>query len=323
MALRNRMWAVGGGKGGVGKSVVTVLVAEALARRGVNVVLVDADLGGANLHTLLGVRNPTQSLGDFMERRVESLADVLQPTVVPNLRLITGADDILGIANLKFSQKHRLLTHIDRLEADVILLDLGAGTSTTTTDFFLYAAGRIVVVTPQVTSIQNAYSFIKASLYRKFSRVFTRDPEALELLAEASNPESGTPIASVGELRTALASIDPAYDSLVAQCLEDFDVSLVVNMARSPRERETGQVVRGVARRYLDLAPDVIGWIDYDPEVDRAINNMATFLSSHSRSTARLGAYDIALTILKKIHEPPRVAPESIFEPELTEAATE
>ena len=301
MALRNRMWAVGGGKGGVGKSVVTVLVAEALARRGVNVVLVDADLGGANLHTLLGVRNPTHSLGDFMERRVESLADVLQPTVVPNLRLITGADDILGIANPKFSQKNRLLTHIDRLQADVILLDLGAGTSITTMDFFLYAAGKVVVVTPQVTSIQNAYSFIKASLYRKFSRVLTRDPAALELLTEASNPESGTPIASVGDLRAALESIDPAYGPLVAQCLEDFDLSLVVNMAKSPRERETGQVVRGVARRYLDLAPDVIGWIDYDPEVDRAINNMATFLSNHSRSAARLGAYDIALKILKKI----------------------
>ena len=154
-------------------------------------------------------------------------------------------------------------------------------------------------------------------------RVFTRDPEALELLAEASNPESGTPIASVGDLRTALMSIDPAYGSVVAQCLEDFDLSLVVNMAKLPRERETGQLVGAVARRYLDLTPEVIGSIDFDPELDRAINTMATFLSSHSRSTARLGAYDIALNILKRIHEPPRVAREPIYETELAGAATE
>jgi flagellar biosynthesis protein FlhG len=316
MALRNRLWAVGGGKGGVGKSIVSLLVAEALARRGVQVVLVDADLGGSNLHTLLGMRQPEHSLADFMERRVEQLADVAAPTIIPNLRLIYGADDILGIANPKYSQKTRLLTHLERLAADVILLDLGAGTSSTTTDFFLYAAGKIVVVTPQVTSIQNAYGFVKASLYRKLTRVFTRDAEALALIGMASNPDTGSTVSSVADLRKALEALDPEYPSLVARCLDELDMSLVVNMVRTPRERESGQVVRTVAQKYLDLSPEPMGWIDFDPEVDRSINNMAAFLTSKSRSAARMGVYDVATKILRKVQDAPRASTEPIFEPE-------
>ena len=322
MTFRNRLWAVGGGKGGVGKTVVTVLIAEALARRGVNVVLVDADLGGANLHTLLGLRNPAYTLGDFMARRVESLEEVVQPTVVQNLRLISGADDILGIANPKFAQKQRLLTHIDRLKADVILLDLGAGTSTTTTDFFLYAAGKLVVMTPQVTSIQNGYSFIKASLYRHLSRAFAKHEEVLELLEAASNPTAGSAISSVADLRKALATIDPAHAETATRCLEDLDIGLVVNMTRTAKERETGQLVRAVAQRYLDISPEALGVIDFDGEVDRAINHMTSFLSQQSRSTARLGAYDIATKVLQKMRNAraPREVPGDVeeHEPELT-----
>jgi flagellar biosynthesis protein FlhG len=89
--MRNRLWAVGGGKGGVGKSLVSLLVADGLARRGVDVVLVDADLGGSNLHTLLGIRHPSVTIGDFIERRVARLDDVAQPTSTPRRRRGCGS----------------------------------------------------------------------------------------------------------------------------------------------------------------------------------------------------------------------------------------
>lgn len=314
--LRNRLWAVGGGKGGVGKSVFTLMLATGLARRGVNVVLVDADLGGANLHTLLGMRTPERGLADFMERRVESLDEVAMPTQLPNLRFINGAEDILGIANPRFSQKTRLLSHLDRLAADVILLDLGAGTSTTTLDFFLYAAGKIAVVTPQVTSIQNAYGFIKASVYRKLVRVFSRDPEVLEMVHATANSGHGTTMRSVADLQAAVGAISVDHQLLFSRCLDELQMSLVVNMVRGPREREAARVVSSVAERYLGVAPDVLGHVDYDPELDRSINGMSTYLMGGSPSTARVGIYDITSKVLQRLQEGIATADEPVFEPE-------
>lgn len=103
--LRKKLWAIGGGKGGVGKSIITLLLGVRLAKLGVKVILVDADLGGANLNILLGIRYPLHTLEDFMQKRVDYLEDALTSTPIPNLRLLCGADDILGIANPKFVQK--------------------------------------------------------------------------------------------------------------------------------------------------------------------------------------------------------------------------
>ena len=85
-----RIWAVGGGKGGVGKSAVASSLACAIAGTGRRCTLIDADLGGANLHTLLGVPRPRRTLSHFLSGEVQSLADLLVPTSVPNLSLVSG-----------------------------------------------------------------------------------------------------------------------------------------------------------------------------------------------------------------------------------------
>jgi hypothetical protein len=76
----------------------------------------------------------------------------------------------------------------------------------------------------------------------------------------------------MADLRTALGAIDPEYPGLVARCLDELDMSIVVNMVRTPRDRDSGHVVRTVAEKYLELSPAPMGWIDFDPEVDRSIN---------------------------------------------------
>jgi flagellar biosynthesis protein FlhG len=71
-----KLWAVGGGKGGIGKSTVSILLAFWLARMGKRTILVDLDLGGANLHTLMGIKSPPKTLNDFVTRRIDSLEEV-------------------------------------------------------------------------------------------------------------------------------------------------------------------------------------------------------------------------------------------------------
>ena len=95
------IWAIGGGKGGVGKSFVAGNLGILLAQRGFRVILADLDLGGANLHTWLGVNTPEQGVSEFVDRQVEQIHELLIPTSIPQLRLISGARDGVEIANLK------------------------------------------------------------------------------------------------------------------------------------------------------------------------------------------------------------------------------
>ena len=297
--LRSKIWAVGGGKGGVGKSVVTLLLGASLARLGRKVIMIDADLGGSNLHTLTGTRYPEYTLADFISRKVETIEQLLVETPVENLKLICGADDILGMANPKSAQKARLFNHLKKLEADMILLDLGAGSSFATIDFFLYAPNKIVVVTPQITSIQNAYGFIKTSLYRNLAQTFSKNPEALDLIKRASYSMQGETIDSTARLYEALRPLGLECQETLLACLRSLNIKLLVNMVRESREKNVSHIVRSVAKNYLGLNIESFGTVQYDNVLNASINKMAGFLVNGGQSMANIDFYDIAYKVVK------------------------
>ncbi len=134
--MSKNIWAVGGGKGGVGKSFIATNLACALASQGYKVTLMDADLGGADVHTLFGIRYPRYTLNDFLKKRVEKFSDILIPTALHNLHLICGASNLLELANPKYAQKQKLIRGISSLNTDFILIDIGAGASLNNLDFF-------------------------------------------------------------------------------------------------------------------------------------------------------------------------------------------
>ncbi len=166
-----RLVSVGGGKGGVGKSLISANLGIELARRGRRVVLVDADLGGANLHTCLGIEMPRRTLSDFIERKTDRIEDVVTPTGIPNLGLISGALDDLDAANPRYAQKMRLLRHVQGMDVDFAILDLGAGTHLNVLDFFLVSDHGVLVLVPEPTAVENAYRFVKAAFWRRVRNV--------------------------------------------------------------------------------------------------------------------------------------------------------
>ena len=297
--ILNKFWAIGGGKGGVGKSIVTIMLGTALAKLGKKVILVDADLGGSNLHTLAGIRYPKYTLVDFLKRTVNSIEDVLTDTPVNNMKMICGADDILGIANPKHVQKLKIFNHIKTLDADVILIDLGAGASFTTIDFFLYAPNKIVILTPQVTSVQNAYGFIKSSLYRKLTTEFKKDSEVMELVERASFSTQGESIDSMAKLYDSIKPINTEYAEKLMDILNSFNVNLVVNMLRDAKEKNIANIVKSVSKNYLGLDMEEFASIQYDKLLGMNINNMASFIKSDQNSPSRYGFYDMAQKIAK------------------------
>ncbi len=302
--VKNKFWAVGGGKGGVGKSIVTLMVGVSLAKLGNKVILVDADLGGSNLHTLVGIRYPEYTLADFVSKKVETINEVLISSPIDNMKIICGADDILGMANPKYAQKTRLLNHLKKLDADFIFLDLGAGTSFTTIDFFLYAPNKIVVLSPQITSIQNAYGFIKASLFRHLNDIFGKDEQAIDLIKRAGAPAPGESIDSIEKLFEAFKTLGEQQQEKLLNCIDAFKIKLIVNMVKEAKERNVSNIVKSVARNYLGISLEDLGVIQFDNILSASINNMSDFLTKRRDSIASTNFYDIASNIIKNYQRP-------------------
>jgi flagellar biosynthesis protein FlhG len=296
-SLHPKLWSIGGGKGGVGKSLFTLGLGITLARLGNQVVLVDGDLGGANLHTMMGLRYPAVTLEDFLMRKVPRLEDLVLPTAVTGVGLVCGADDILGAANPTYFQKIRLINELARLPVDFVLLDLGAGTSYNTLDLFNASAGKIALFSGLSTSLQNVYGFLKCALYRKIAREFTGEFEVLQFLyEEGAGPDKSA--ASMDELLKKVALTAPAHSFRLVQLLKSYQVFLVTNMVKSNQDLMSADLIRSVCEDFLNLKPEVLGHILHDPIAEVAINQMVPSLLYESQNRLATGFASIARRIL-------------------------
>ncbi|HYH03651.1 MAG TPA: AAA family ATPase [Bacillota bacterium] len=156
-----RFIAVTSGKGGVGKSTVSVNLALSLVALGLKVCMVDVDLGTANLDLMLGI-TASHDLGDLLEDK--SLDEVLVP-VTHGLTLLPGSSGVGEIANLSNWQMSRLVASFNQLSDnyDVVILDTGAGVGTNVTAFLQAADQVLLVITLDPTAITDAYALLKVA----------------------------------------------------------------------------------------------------------------------------------------------------------------
>lgn len=148
------------GKGGVGKTSLSVNLAIQLSRMGKRVVIFDADFGLANIEIMLGIR-PKYNLADMMYRG-KKLEDII--TYAPEgVGFISGGSGINELANLSREQVFSLIQKLDELDqmADVVIVDTGAGISDTVLEFVAASEEVILVATPEPTSITDAYALMK------------------------------------------------------------------------------------------------------------------------------------------------------------------
>jgi flagellar biosynthesis protein FlhG len=160
-----RVITVTSGKGGVGKSSISVNLAIALSRLGNRVIVLDADFGLANVEVMLGIR-PQYNLADLMFRG-KTLTDII--TQGPeNIGFISGGSGIQELTNLSKDQIVYLIQKLVELDecADIIIIDTGAGIADSVLEFVAASSEVLLVATPEPTSITDAYALLK-TLNRK------------------------------------------------------------------------------------------------------------------------------------------------------------
>jgi len=293
------IWAVGGGKGGVGKSVVSTILAFWLARIGKRTVLIDVDLGGANLHTLLGIKSPPRTVNDFITRKFGSLEEICIDTGAKNLRLISGSSEVLSLANPHFSQKVKLINHFSKLDADYVVIDLGAGTSFNVLDFFLAAHEKIMVLTPEPTSIQNAYIFVRNAVYRKLSRLSSKNPSLQALVKIAMDPKNELKVGTIKEL---LEFIQESSGKDVVAPIEkeigEIRPAVITNMVKDNKEKNAGRIVQIVAEKYLMIQSTNLGSVFHDRQVSSMVSDMVPLINLDQSSHAFANIYEIVTKLL-------------------------
>ncbi|GAB4388788.1 MAG: P-loop NTPase [Thermodesulfovibrionales bacterium] len=276
------IWAVGGGKGGTGKTFLTSALGTCLALRRKKVILVDADLGGCNLHTLFGIPKPYRSLSDFIERKAR-LEDLVVPSGVAGLGLISGNPGSLDSGSIKHAQKLKLFRHIGALDADFVIMDLGAGSHVNTLDAFLIADKKIVAITPEITAIENLYQFIKAALFRKLkTSPAVEDIKGVFQRVWERRAELG--IRHLRDLVARIAEASPQAGAIVERELRDFNIHVVLNQVKSAQSIQVGASVKSVCIKHMGFMASYPGFVNFDEGVARSINSRQPLMRAQPRS---------------------------------------
>lgn len=288
---RGKIIAIGGSKGGIGKSVIAANLGIYLASLGLRTVLIDLDLGGSNLHLYLGYRTLLRnSINDFLKRRVDSLDDVMVET--PHGPILIGGDSSeLGSANIDFMKKVKLIKGINAIEADCILLDLGGDTSYNILDFFLQADHGIVVTTRDSASYIGAYHFLKAAIYRKLNRLtgmearsgMDRKDAALEKYIHDATM-SGNGSKTINELIASVREECPEHLAAIMKAVWEFNPWLVVNrVPQGVRPEEVAGKIQTVSKKWLARDVQLLGSIGRHVDVERSTIDLVPAITRNPR----------------------------------------
>lgn len=305
--------AIGGGKGGVGKSLLAANLGIYLAQLGKRVVLIDADLGGANLHTFVGVERPSVTLGDFFDKRVARIEDCVVETAVKGLGLVSGEGDPLWAANPRPATKNRLINQVRDIDTDYLICDLPPGSGFIALDFFLVATIGILVVVPEPTSVENTFRFMKSAFLRRL-----RDIQKVDKLPVDRTFEGGMP--SPLDLYHAVKEGDPAVAQRVLDEIHHFRPRLVVNQTRTRADLDLGAQLRSAGRRRLGLNIDYLGHLEADDAVWGAVRKRRPLVVESPESKVSKNVERVVRKLLAAAEQPERA--QSLEPPKRTEEQT-
>jgi flagellar biosynthesis protein FlhG len=260
-----RLIAVGGSRGGVGKSLVAQNLAIYLAQLGKAVVLIDADPTDANLHAHFGLTAArTEPSLDGAEP--DSFEKALVPTNVPGLHLLAAAHDAAEVpAILRAGRKARWLARVRALPAEFVVIDVGPGHGHFAVDMMIASEIPICVTVPEPPAIEATYRFVRAIFIRRLKRALFRDRFRLPVVERALEELGALP--SPLELVRLLSRNDRSIAGLAWAEAHRMHLQLVVNQTRVRTDLELGTWMSGLCSRHYGVPLDELGHIEYDDTV--------------------------------------------------------
>jgi MinD-like ATPase involved in chromosome partitioning or flagellar assembly len=187
---------------------------------------------------------------------------------LPNLHLVAGSGAAVGAANITHAEKQRIMKKIRALDADVVIVDVGAGVSFNVLDFFELGSQRLLVVTPQVTSIQTAYSFLKGAVLRTLRHHAEKTSE-LELLEPAIASKENE---KVSRLLARLREDNPAFGEAVYKILNRFGAQIVGNQVTEPNQAGIFHAVSRMINDFLGISVPILGYVGISRRIRESIN---------------------------------------------------
>ena len=282
--------SVGGGKGGVGKSIISANVGASLARSGYRVLVIDLDIGCSNLHSHFGVAMPKKSLADYFVAKKLAFKDVILPAPVQGLAFVAGGreDQLLETFESQTGSLSRLWDIIyscrQNYRVDIVLLDLGAGTHRHTLDFFIGSHLGLVTVLPEPTSIENAYVFLKMSLQKLLVNVGMNTNSmdmADDVLMGISNMSGGNLNRGYAHFIQELKTSYPRFIHNFVHSILGRHVGLVVNQTRDQSDRDIGLSMEHICQRYFGWQAKFLGNIDFDETVVSSLKQRRLLLTNY------------------------------------------
>ena len=284
--------AVGGGRGGVGKSLLTVNLGVYFAQLGRNVVVCDADPVGSNLHSMLGLRSAPLIAHDPDSTAVPPPV----PTSVPGLSILPSAFDLLTATPLKPSRRSHWLNRVSNLSADYIILHLGSSTAPAALDLFSTADVAICVTAPEPITIETTYGFLRALFARALRRRLMKERHKLKIVERALYalpPEAGPE-----EVVAQIHRFDHGVARVAAQELARLRPGLVVGQTRLRADLELGPAMAAISQRYLGVGLDYLGHVEHDDAAWLSVRKKTPLLIESPTSKASRNIERVARRIL-------------------------
>lgn len=278
-----RVIAVGGGRGGVGKSLLSVNLAVYFAQLGRSSVVVDADMAGANLHTVLGLDGPPTPTRDQLDSGKLPLVD----TSVPGLKLMSAIADPSALSSSRPGRRSMWVQLLRQMEADFVVLDLGAGITQATLDLFSIADVSICATLPEPPAIEATYRFLRALYLRRLRRTLSKERFRLKLVERALTELDPLPLPL--DVAAHLTRADQSLGQLAHIEMARLSPKLVVNGTRVRNDAELGGAMQAMADRYLGIDLEYIGHVEQDDSVWLTVRRRRPLLiDSPTSKSARL-----------------------------------
>lgn len=259
--------AIGGAKGGVGKSMVCSNLAVQFAQNGLKTILLDLDLGAANQHTLFGISQSNKGWTEWLVHPESNLSDFLIQTKLEHLSLLAASGYILDVTEVTVDKQQLLIQKLKEMDADIILLDLGAGSHRSTLNFFAMAEIRLLVTTTEPISLLNNFEFLKNLIYHLFCKACLNYPEILRFIHEFRASSSQ----KISHLLDKIKSCEPFFAETLEDLVEDLEVFIIFNQVKKVDEVHLVKRLKKIVKNHLNLELKYPGVVFFSEEINASM----------------------------------------------------